>query len=271
MLATLGPELYDVLYEPYAQKLWGRSGGEIDIEQARRRVSADSPWKIARRMLRRGDPQGRVFHYPRRGFGQIVDALAAAAPAAGASLHTDAEISSVELRGARPIVRRADGTGIRAGHVLSTVPMPVLAGLARPQPSPAVLDDARRLTLRAMVLVYLVHRGGRWTEYDAHYLPAGDTPLTRVSEPANYRDSPEDPTDALSCVRRSRARRATGGGRRTTPNSPPSSPGRWPASTCRRTWPGSPYADCRTSTRSTRSVTRSGWPACRDGPTAWTG
>ncbi len=30
-----------------------------------------------------------------------------------------------------------------------------------------------------MVLVYLVHRGGRWTEYDAHYLPAGDTPLTR--------------------------------------------------------------------------------------------
>jgi hypothetical protein len=46
-----------------------------------------------------------------------------------------------------------------------------------------------------MVLVYLVHSGGRWTPYDAHYLPGVETPVTRVSEPANYRDSAEDPTD----------------------------------------------------------------------------
>jgi protoporphyrinogen oxidase len=46
-----------------------------------------------------------------------------------------------------------------------------------------------------MVLVYLVHGGGRWTEFDAHYLPDSGTPVTRVSEPANYRDSAEDPTD----------------------------------------------------------------------------
>lgn len=195
LLATLGPELYGVLYSPFAQKLWGRAGERIDIEQARRRVSADSPWKIARRVLRRGDPQGRVFHYPRRGFGQIVEALAAAAAVAGADLRTGAEISTLELRRQRPVVRTADGSAVRAGHVLSTVPLPVLARLARPQPAAAVLDDAQRLTLRAMVLVYLVHRGGRWTEYDAHYLPAGDTPVTRVSEPANYRDSSEDPAD----------------------------------------------------------------------------
>ncbi|MGI8699270.1 MAG: protoporphyrinogen/coproporphyrinogen oxidase [Mycobacteriales bacterium] len=195
LAATLGPELYRALYAPYAEKLWGLPGQQIDVEQARRRVSADSSWKIARRALRRSDPQGRVFHYPRRGFGQIVDALAAAATVAGARLHSDAEVTAVELRGPRPVVRRADGTGVRAGHVLSTVPLPVLARLARPQPPPAVLDDARSLTLRAMVLVYLVHRGGRWTQYDAHYLPAGDTPVTRVSEPANYRDSPEDPAD----------------------------------------------------------------------------
>lgn len=193
--ATLGPELYSALYMPYAEKLWGRSGQEIDLEQARRRVSADSPWKIARRVVSRSNPQGRIFHYPRRGFGQIVDALAAAATAAGARLHSDTEITAVELRGRRPVVRRVDGTGVRTGHVLSTVPLPVLARLARPQPAAAVLDDARTLTMRAMVLVYLVHRGGRWTPYDAHYLPAGDTPVTRVSEPANYRDNPADPAD----------------------------------------------------------------------------
>lgn len=198
---TLGPELYGALYAPFAEKLWGLPGELIDIEQARRRVSADSPWKIAARMLRRSTPQGRVFHYPRRGFGQIVTVLEEAARSAGAQLHSDAEVSAVDLRGDRPVVRIAGGGTIRAGHVLSTIPLPVLARLARPQPPPAVLDDARSLALRAMVLVYLVHRGGRWTRYDAHYLPAGETPVTRVSEPANYRDSAEDPSDrTVLCV-----------------------------------------------------------------------
>jgi protoporphyrinogen oxidase len=46
-----------------------------------------------------------------------------------------------------------------------------------------------------MTLVYLVHEGGRWTGYDAHYLPGPQTPVTRVSEPANYRSSSDDPVD----------------------------------------------------------------------------
>ncbi len=190
---SLGPELYDVMYRPYAQKLWGLSGDLIDVEQARRRVSADNPWKIARRVLGPKPPQGNVFHYPRRGFGQIVDALAEAARGAGAVLETDAEVTMLELRGPRPTVRRADGTALRAGHVLSTLPLPVFARLTRPQPSPPVLEHAGKLRLRAMVLVYLVHAGGRWTPYDAHYLPDSATPVTRISEPANYRDSAEDP------------------------------------------------------------------------------
>jgi protoporphyrinogen oxidase len=46
-----------------------------------------------------------------------------------------------------------------------------------------------------MVLVYLVlEQDRRWTPYDAHYLPDAGTAVTRVSEPANYRDGP-DPTD----------------------------------------------------------------------------
>ncbi len=46
-----------------------------------------------------------------------------------------------------------------------------------------------------MVLVYLVLDVPRYTRFDAHYLPAGETPVTRVSEPKNYRTNPEDPPD----------------------------------------------------------------------------
>jgi hypothetical protein len=49
------------------------------------------------------------------------------------------------------------------------------------------------LPLRALVLVYLVLGVDRWTEWDAHYLPGPETPVSRVSEPKGYRDSSNDP------------------------------------------------------------------------------
>jgi protoporphyrinogen oxidase len=196
---SLGPALYGALYEPYARKLWGLDGARIDAEQARRRVTADTPWKIAARALRRGDRggtgQGRIFYYPRRGFGQIADALADAAVAAGARLRLGVRADEIQPGAEGVAVRLADGSEIAARHLFTTVPLPALARLCRPGPPPGVLDSAGRLRFRAMVLVYLVHAGGRWTGFDAHYLPADGTPVTRVSEPANYRVSAEDPGD----------------------------------------------------------------------------
>jgi len=202
----LGPELYWALYAPYAVKLWGLPGDRIDAEQARRRVGAGGVWGIAGKVLRgalgRGpvgrDPaegQGRVFHYPRRGFGQIAEALAGAATGAGARIETGTEVAGVRPLSSRVAVSTTDGRIVMAGHVLSTVPLPVLARLARPRPPESLLADAGRLRFRSMVLVYLVHAGGRWTPYDAHYLPDPETPVSRLSEPANYRDSAEDPAD----------------------------------------------------------------------------
>ncbi len=194
---SLGPELYSALYEPFARKLWGISGDDIDVEQARRRVTADTPWKVAARLLRRrrSGGQGQIFYYPRRGFGQIVEALADAGAAAGAQIRTSTEVASVVTRGDRPLVIDAAGTTYDAGRVFSTLPLPVLARMARPLPSPSLIDQSTSLRFRAMVLVYVGHAGGRWTEYDAHYLPDRDTPVTRISEPANYRVSADDPSD----------------------------------------------------------------------------
>ncbi|MGQ0575550.1 MAG: protoporphyrinogen/coproporphyrinogen oxidase [Pseudonocardia sp.] len=219
----LGPGLYGALYGPFAEKLWGLPGEEIDAEQARRRVTADTPWKIAARMLRRGgNGQGRLFRYPRRGFGQITEALAQAAVDAGARIEVATEAVAVRPgRGGvtvrtRPAGSAGAGDGIAAGaeggdgsgdgpagagseigaaHVFSTVPLPVLGRIVEPGPPPGVLADAAALRFRAMVLVYLVLDHRPWTPYDAHYLPGAGTAVTRVSEPANYRAGRDDPPD----------------------------------------------------------------------------
>ncbi len=52
-----------------------------------------------------------------------------------------------------------------------------------------------------MALVYLVVPRPRYTPFDAHYLPGGATPVTRVSEPRNYRDG-DEPDGLHGAVRR---------------------------------------------------------------------
>ncbi|MGH8834158.1 MAG: protoporphyrinogen/coproporphyrinogen oxidase [Actinomycetes bacterium] len=193
---SLGGTLYDALYGPYARKLWGLPGERIDAEQARRRVTADTPWKIVARMLRgRADGQGRLFYYPRRGFGQIVEALADAATTAGAEIRLGTEVRRIDATPGAG-VRVGTGAGDLLGsQAFSTLPLPVLARLAHPQPTSAAIEATGRLRFRAMVLVYLTHAGGRWTDYDAHYLPGPESPVSRISEPANYRESAADPLD----------------------------------------------------------------------------
>jgi protoporphyrinogen oxidase len=193
----LGPTLYDRLYGPYAIKLWGRTGEEIDAEQARVRVRADTAWKIAGRLLRRpAGGTGRTFHYPRRGFGQIVDAIAEAAINHGVQLELGTEVTAIRPGSDGVEVNTAAGGVLTAGHLFTTAPLPKLADLVSPSAPPNAVADAAKLTFRAMVLVYLVHSARRrWTEFDATYLPDSGTPISRISEPANYRVSDEDPTD----------------------------------------------------------------------------
>jgi protoporphyrinogen oxidase len=49
-----------------------------------------------------------------------------------------------------------------------------------------VLASADALKYRAMILIYLVLEADRFTEYDAHYFPGPEIPITRLSEPKNY-------------------------------------------------------------------------------------
>jgi protoporphyrinogen oxidase len=200
--AGLGSTVYEAVYAPYAEKLWGLPGERIAAEQARRRVSADTPWKVAARIARwPGSGGSHTFYYPRRGFGQIVEALTDHAVAAGAEIRLRTEVELVTPAYGSVSVTTRDGGTVKARHAFSTLPLPTLARITRPGPPLRAIEAATRLHFRAMVLVYVVHEGGRWTEYDAHYVPGGDTPVSRISEPANYRDSSEDPTDrSVLCV-----------------------------------------------------------------------
>jgi protoporphyrinogen oxidase len=183
--AGLGPTVLAELYEPYARKLWDAGVDDLTGEVARRRVSASSPVDIARRLVRGARPEGRTFLYPRRGFGQISEAVADAATTAGAGVRLGTSVTGVTARPDGVTLALDDGSSLDADVVLSTAPITVLARLLG---GPAV-----ELRHRAMVLVWLVLDRARWTEFDAHYLPDASHPVARLSEPKNYRESADDP------------------------------------------------------------------------------
>jgi protoporphyrinogen oxidase len=192
--AGLGPTMWRRFYAPYARKIWGVDPAHLAGEQARKRITADTPGKMLRRVLRGGSSGPATFFYPRRGFGAIAEALSEAAESAGAQVRYDATVTSVRF-GDAARVRTADGQSVTAQRIWSTLPLTALAAMTDPSPELAVSAAAGSLRFRAMVLVYLVLPIARWTAYDAHYLPEGGTPVTRVSEPKNYRARDDDPPD----------------------------------------------------------------------------
>lgn len=201
--ARLGPTVARNFYTPYLTKLWGTPPDELSAELADRRVSARSGIDVLRKALRARNPEGRTFFYPRRGYGQISEAIADAAVAAGATIHLDRAVNAIDLAvgaspdgSSSPAAHLDDGRVITARTVMSTVPLPLLARLADAPDD--VKEVAGRLRHRAMVLAYLVLDADRLTTFDAHYFPGLDTPVSRLSEPKNFRDAPNsggDPKD----------------------------------------------------------------------------
>ena len=197
--ATLGPTVGRLFYGPYADKLYGTPARELDADLARRRVSAASPLDIARRLARARRPAGREFLYPRRGSGQIVERLAEAATDAGAEIRLGQPVTAVEVG--------ADGVSVgtpnghhRATTALSTLPGRRLADLLDPDPPAEVTAALARQRTRAMLLVYLVVERARYSPFDAHYVPGPETPISRLSEPKNYRDGDDPPDRTVLCA-----------------------------------------------------------------------
>jgi protoporphyrinogen oxidase len=74
----------------------------------------------------------------------------------------------------------------RSDVLLSTVPLTLLTRMMRPAAPDEVLASTAALRYRSMILIYVALSTNQFTEYDAHYFPGSDIPITRLSEPKNY-------------------------------------------------------------------------------------
>lgn len=204
LLDGLGPTISQHFYFPYVKKLWGLDPDKLAVMLAERRVSGSSIGKILGKMVRmvpglRGATTGR-FYYPKKGFGQISQKMVEAAEAQGAAFRFGTDIVRIEREGNRvtEVVTKDGGREVRHGadQIYSTIPLTTVVRLMDPPPPPEVIEAARAIRFRGMILVYLILGTDRFTEYDAHYFPELSIPISRMSEPKNYNSAagPKDRT-----------------------------------------------------------------------------
>jgi protoporphyrinogen oxidase len=200
----LGATICDEFYFPYARKIWGMEPLELSPIQAYKRVSSGSIGKMLKKLLpglpgKSGAVPKGIFYYPRGGFGQISQSFCEAATEAGADIRTGTKVRRVmpEAGGYRVEFKSGDWLQtLNTRHIWSTIPITVLTRLIEPAAPEDVISAARSLRFRGMLLIYLVLDTQQFTPFDAHYLPAANIRITRLSEPKNYaaRTEPLDTT-----------------------------------------------------------------------------
>jgi protoporphyrinogen oxidase len=193
LIRGLGPTVCRRFYFPYARKLWGLDPEQIAVEQAQKRVSANNISKILRKALAMipglKPPGAGIFYYPRKGFGQITDAMAQQVRDLGGQLSIGTPVHGVSrLDNERFRVEYAGSQQqyIDVDRVFSTLPMRNLALMLQPSVPSSVREAAEQMQSRGMVFLYLVLAQQQFTPYDAHYFPETEILPSRMSEPKNY-------------------------------------------------------------------------------------
>tara|TARA_B100000686_G_C16757052_1_gene956212 strand:- start:433 stop:1809 length:1377 start_codon:yes stop_codon:yes gene_type:complete len=199
LVSRLGPTITGEFYEPYSFKLYGVRSVDLAPELARRRISADSPTKILRKVFAARHLSGRTFFYPRLGYGQIVDRLAEEAISKGVDIQLDMKVAKIESA-ENSVGITTSKHHFSARTVLSSIPLPVLASCLQPKPPIEVTEALSKVRTRAMVLVYLVVPRPIYTPFDAHYFPNDEMFVSRLSEPKNYRTGPDPHDQTVLCA-----------------------------------------------------------------------
>jgi protoporphyrinogen oxidase len=182
-----GHELYSRFFEPYTKKLWGLPPSELSSDWAGQRIAKLSMKTVVQRALGLATHAPRTFAgkycYPRRGIGEIFEAVEAEIRRLGGKVMTGVEAKAirpgadcaVELEGPRGRFE------VRCRHVISTIPLPALAA-ALPG-GEAQRAAAAKLRFRSLRFLNLLLDGPPAADKTWIYVPEGRFLMTRVQIP----------------------------------------------------------------------------------------
>ena len=207
-VSQFGRPLYEMFFETYSEKVWGRPCRELSADWVAQRSAGLSVIDIVRGALakstRRHGSLVERFVYPRLGYGRIPERLAEDVAAAGSEIRVATPVSRVRLL--------ADDTfeidcgvdeyteTVSGDAVVSTIPLGALARMLEPCVDEHALACADALAFRDLVIVTLLLNVPRVSRDSWVYVQDRDILFGRFHEPANWSDALVPDADHTSLV-----------------------------------------------------------------------
>jgi protoporphyrinogen oxidase len=203
VVSRFGRRLFEIFFQTYSEKLWGIRCDELDADFAAQRIKKLSLFEAVKSAVlgARGNQHKTLvdrFAYPIHGTGSVYERMAEAIRARGSRIQLQTAVQSIEP-GSRPSIRTDDGAVHTFDHVISSMPLTVMAARLPAVPE-RVIAATRALTFRNTILVYLQVDSSRLFDDQWLYI---HTPGLRTGRISNFRNwVPElygtDPSSILS-------------------------------------------------------------------------
>ena len=192
--AQFGSTLYEMFFRRYTEKVWGKPCEELSADWVAQRSKGLSIWTVAREALstRKSKCKSLIeeFMYPRDGYMRIPERMAEDIEGAGHRVLLNASVKGIVVHGPNDIeVVYATPEGersIRAQHVVSTIPLSLLAQMVTPKADETVFKAARSLEFRDLITVNLQLRRKQVSKDTWLYVQDEHILFGRLHEPKNW-------------------------------------------------------------------------------------
>jgi protoporphyrinogen oxidase len=206
--AQFGSTLYEMFFRRYSEKVWGKPCELLSADWVAQRSKGLSIWTVALDALssRKGGVKSLIeeFMYPRDGYMRIPERMAEDIRRAGGSIKLGTTVKRISSYGPESVVVVFEGANgsesIRATHVVSTIPLGVLAQILSPEAHESVLKAARSLEFRDLITVNLKIRKKQVSEDTWLYVQDEAIIFGRLHEPKNWSKAMVPDDDHTSLV-----------------------------------------------------------------------
>jgi protoporphyrinogen oxidase len=195
-----GRKLYRIFFKEYTEKVWGMSCDRISSDWASQRIKGLSLSSAVRNAILPRAANGaktliKEFYYPRLGSGMMYEKAALRMAGKGARFVFNAPVARIYHDGKSILavsyedkvcgkIERIEGT-----HFCSSMPITDLILRMDPIPPQKVLQAARTLHYRSLVMVYLIVDRPDLFSDNWIYVNSNDVAIGRIS---NYRNWSKD-------------------------------------------------------------------------------
>lgn len=184
--SKLGKRLFNLVFAPYARKLWGENPDKIASDAADHRISSFSLTGAAKRLFSSKAP--KHFLYPKNGIGSISAALADAFQRRGGTLLLNSSVSSAHISGGviKKLVIEREERRLEIDNpsrVISTIPLDKIFEIARPDHA---FSGSFPMKWRGIRLANLVVRDPDLDPSETFYIPDSKYLVGRISEVRKY-------------------------------------------------------------------------------------